>query len=375
MAGTRNGRRQGAIPFPGQQQDTVSFPGQRQGSMPFPGQRQAAEAGSSGQALGMSAPADDELVHRLSVILEEISGVGDDRQPPPAGGPRQVMRKASSQFAALRSQPNLDWLRRSVENSREPAAHGTEETAPWNRWVRRLAPLIALIALLSLYPAFRYVLTPAAQNSPTSPPLPERTAKPAAAAVAVVPNRTDAVAAVPERTGRVRVRTVKVIPQKAPLMAGTVPQPEPAARTPVAQQATAIAGTLSPPIPAAQAMPAPQPAKAALPGKLAKADPVNTGWAVRTPPDATEVALLERGKRLMAHGDVAGARLAYGYLADRGSANGALALAESYDPALLAKISVVGLSGDHAEALRHYRRAAELGSLEAARRLARLQGQ
>jgi TPR repeat protein len=53
----------------------------------------------------------------------------------------------------------------------------------------------------------------------------------------------------------------------------------------------------------------------------------------------------------------------------------ALALGESYDPVVLKRLGVIGLSGDLTQARDWYRKAAELGSADAPRRLEQLANQ
>jgi TPR repeat protein len=80
--------------------------------------------------------------------------------------------------------------------------------------------------------------------------------------------------------------------------------------------------------------------------------------------------LLNQGKQFIAVGDLAAARTVLQRAADAGVASAALALAETYDPAVLAQQGVRGINGDVAEARRWYTRALALGSAEAGRRLA-----
>jgi hypothetical protein len=80
--------------------------------------------------------------------------------------------------------------------------------------------------------------------------------------------------------------------------------------------------------------------------------------------------LLNQGKQFIAVGDLVTARTVLQRAADAGVAPAALALAETYDPAVLAQQGVRGLNGDVAQARRWYTRAQALGSAEAARRLA-----
>lgn len=88
------------------------------------------------------------------------------------------------------------------------------------------------------------------------------------------------------------------------------------------------------------------------------------------PHDAT--ALMDRGRELLKNGDVALAQLAFRRLADAGSADAALALANTYDARYLAKHNLIELVGDEKKAQLWYRRASELGSPDADHMLARL---
>jgi hypothetical protein len=79
-----------------------------------------------------------------------------------------------------------------------------------------------------------------------------------------------------------------------------------------------------------------------------------------SPASPEETKLLDRANDLMQRGDITGARLLYEHLARRGSALGAFALAQSYDPKFLQKLYVRGLSPDAKQADYWYQRAAEL---------------
>ena len=89
---------------------------------------------------------------------------------------------------------------------------------------------------------------------------------------------------------------------------------------------------------------------------------------------ASEIAaLLERGNALLRSGDVASARLFYERAADAGEAQGAVRLAETFDPVFLDRAYLRGVRGDFAAALSRYRRARELGATEVADRLKALE--
>lgn len=104
--------------------------------------------------------------------------------------------------------------------------------------------------------------------------------------------------------------------------------------------------------------------------------------AVRQPPPAPvparqlepdEIArLLERGGQFLQIGDVSAARLMLRRAADAGSAEGALGLGATFDPAVLRQMGALGVAPNVTQARQWYQKAAELGSREAARRIDRL---
>jgi hypothetical protein len=81
---------------------------------------------------------------------------------------------------------------------------------------------------------------------------------------------------------------------------------------------------------------------------------------------------LKRGDEHMAEGGIAQARLLYERAAEAGLAQGAMALAATYDPAELARLGVRGLQPDRAAAVRWYEKARQLGAREAEQRLRQL---
>jgi TPR repeat protein len=83
-----------------------------------------------------------------------------------------------------------------------------------------------------------------------------------------------------------------------------------------------------------------------------------------------EIAVLvERGKRFIGSGDLAAARLVLQRAAEADDAEGALALAATYDPLVLRELNVYGIAGDPEQARIWYEKAKALGSPEAPRRL------
>jgi TPR repeat protein len=82
--------------------------------------------------------------------------------------------------------------------------------------------------------------------------------------------------------------------------------------------------------------------------------------------------LLERGGQFLQIGDVSAARLMLRRAADAGSAEGALGLGSTFDPAVLRQIGALGVASDVTQARQWYQKAVDLGSQEAARRIERL---
>ena len=118
--------------------------------------------------------------------------------------------------------------------------------------------------------------------------------------------------------------------------------------------------------------------RGAGPGRRASAS-VQRPVPERRAPDLTPqdrqraVGFVKKGEELMAAGNVEAARLFYERAADAGLAQGALALAATFDPDELARRQVVGgLRPDPAAAKRWYERARELGADEADEPLRRL---
>ena len=91
--------------------------------------------------------------------------------------------------------------------------------------------------------------------------------------------------------------------------------------------------------------------------------------AVR-PLDPAEIELLmQQGEQFIAAGDLVTARIVFQRAAEAHDATAALALAATYDPTVLSKLGVVGMSADVEKARTWYQKAESLGSADAARRL------
>jgi TPR repeat protein len=92
-----------------------------------------------------------------------------------------------------------------------------------------------------------------------------------------------------------------------------------------------------------------------------------------TPQDRERaVRLVRKGDEQLTEGNVAAARLFYERAADAGLAQGAMALAGTFDAAELARLGVRGIQPDTKEARRWYERARQLGASDAEARLRRI---
>ena len=167
--------------------------------------------------------------------------------------------------------------------------------------------------------------------------------------------------------------------ESSPLRTGTIA----AAQVPVPLAAPATVAPV--PTPAAQPEPKPETKVAALP--LAKDDAANQQPrlevvpvprpAASVPvltPEATAQAqrLVAFGKRQLGDGDIAAARNYFSRATDLGLAEGALLLAETYDPVILKNLRVQGILPNTAEARAWYEKARALGAKEADEPLKRL---
>lgn len=114
------------------------------------------------------------------------------------------------------------------------------------------------------------------------------------------------------------------------------------------------------------------PAEAA-PAETTSIEPAPTGASVMpTISPEEEGPLLERAAQFLEKYDVANARLLFEHLARSGSAKGALALGQTYDPTYFHTTEIRGMKPDVAKAKEWYKRAVELGDQEANKRLTTL---
>ena len=92
--------------------------------------------------------------------------------------------------------------------------------------------------------------------------------------------------------------------------------------------------------------------------------------------EADEIAtMVTRGHALLENGDIAGARLLLQRAAESGDQNAAMAMAATYDPAVMNELGVRGVEADVQKARYWYQKASEYGSKEAPKRLESLASQ
>ena len=111
------------------------------------------------------------------------------------------------------------------------------------------------------------------------------------------------------------------------------------------------------------------PSAASVPVKSVKTVPIEREKPVR-PLGTDEIeTLLKQGEDFVSVGDFVSARMVYARVAEARDARGALAVAATYDPIVLAKIGAKGVTGDAVKAHEWYAKARDLGSSDAAARL------
>jgi hypothetical protein len=134
---------------------------------------------------------------------------------------------------------------------------------------------------------------------------------------------------------------------------------------PVAPRERSVASVGRPP-PPLEAAPPPAPNPPPPPSSARPAPPIE-------PPLSDEqkraLGFIVRGRAQAQQGNIAAARLFYRRAADADLAEGALALAGTYDPAELAQLGVAGVQPDIALARLWYEKARDLGAREAEERL------
>jgi hypothetical protein len=147
-------------------------------------------------------------------------------------------------------------------------------------------------------------------------------------------------------------------------------EPAPAAAPPASLPAKPAPAAAAAPPPPAAPVPASKAPVPAITAPVSVSPPATPSVATR---DRDEVAaLLVRARTYLAAGDVAAARLVLRRAAERDDPQAALALGGTYDPAVLKRLGIINFHADPAQAREWYRRAAELGSSDAALRLEQL---
>lgn len=244
---------------------------------------------------------------------------------------------------------------------------------PWYRRTLNIA-LLSLSTGALLASAVFFALLP--QQSPV--PTPAAAAIPSAAPAASAPSPAPIVVPLQPAT----VALVPSPPEPTADAPAAVPAP-PAAASPAAippapaPATTATAASSSDPsvspVAAPDASTARRPAAAAdLPAAVAPA--TETPAAAAPTQDAAQDVgpLLARGDELRATGDFVSARLFYERAAEQGSAPGARAVGETYDPLVLDEAHAMGVRGDAETAARWYREAIASGDAVSVVRLQRL---
>ena len=101
--------------------------------------------------------------------------------------------------------------------------------------------------------------------------------------------------------------------------------------------------------------------------------PPQPGIQTMAPQDRERaIRLVKKGDEQLAEGNISAARLFYERAADAGLAQGAMALAGTFDATELAQLGVRGIQPDPKQARRWYERAQQLGASDAEERLRRI---
>jgi hypothetical protein len=180
-------------------------------------------------------------------------------------------------------------------------------------------------------------------------------------------------------------------PAAEPAHAGNASASRPAAAAPLpppqssrSTKSEAIATLPMPPLPKKPVAPAvaasPAPATAVPDVHASAPAPAPSVAKPATPPpgpprlsQAQIAALSAHGDDLLGAGDIVSARLFYERAADAGDGRAALRLGATFDPNFLAHAGLHDVRGDAAQALRWYRRARELGAVDAEHWIKRLE--
>jgi Sel1 repeat len=235
------------------------------------------------------------------------------------------------------------------------------------RWVRSFleagAPLgIVLTIFFSLVLGVAFKVLLSRNNSPSAPVPVFNFAEPARTTPVSAPPFTTAAAAEPASIAPVWAPPLTTTAAAEP--ASTAPVSAPPLMTTAAAEPASTAPVSAPPFTTAAAV------------EPASAPPVSAplfATAATAEPNRSEAAaLLAHGRAKLSNGEIAGARMFLSKAAEYNDPQAALALGESYDPAVLKDLGVFKFNGDVALARAWYRRAADLGSAAAVSRLGQL---
>jgi TPR repeat protein len=129
----------------------------------------------------------------------------------------------------------------------------------------------------------------------------------------------------------------------------------------------------APKSPSIKAQPLGKDAAAKLANAVGEAPPAAEGPIAAVPiPAADARQLCAEGLVAFAKGDIATARAFLARAADAGDARALAALGDTFDPATLTRLGVVGLKGDEVKARQYYARALAAGAAGARERIAAL---
>lgn len=224
--------------------------------------------------------------------------------------------------------------------------------------------VIGFVGAIGAAAAIALVIVRALQFAPASPGL---YAEPG-------PGKNRSFAAVADNLPRLAAAETKV--QPAELTAAAAATASVLATAPNAALAKPSVMT-PPPSPTVEAANPPAPTvEAAKKAEPPQPEPAKPSAAVIPEPRLADslsrdeiASLLRRGQDLIATGDIASGRLMLTRAAQAGNAEASLALAGTFDAAVLANLRAVGVQPDPVKARAWYTRAAEQGSLEAKQRL------
>ena len=367
-----------------------------------PVEKQTPAAGTPASTPVMPAAAEPVPAPQLPPLAELRPAASRRPEPePPVVPPRLLVATSLGALEPAGAEPQSPAL---------PASPPSEQQgAPVTAWIASVLVVVVLVALTlwlvldarpggigaALHPAASPSEAPAARDAALRPPeeppagaLPppsERAAGLAARITAAVAGddhtrSVERTAPLPAAASEPPVQVAQAPPaeprQAPPVVARTSPTPapgEPSAALPAPATASIPPAAVHP-APSAPALPA---ATASTPPAATPPVPPQATSQSPAPPmadggridDAEVHRLLGEGKRHLAGGHVAAARLLFQRAAENGSGEAARLLGDTWDPAKLWALGVKGVAGDMDKAVHWYERADELGDPQAKARL------